>query len=93
MPSLRYLNVTLTVIAVLLGLHLWTLWTAPVVGGAPLSAQAVAQAEAAGGIPNAAAQRKQMIELLKRLTQKTEELTGMLKSGQARVRVEQAARP
>lgn len=79
MRSLRYLNTVLTVIAVLLALHLWTLW----IGGP----SAVATA-AAPGLGNAATQRRQMVDQLKRLTVKIEELTSLFRSGQARVKVD-----
>ena len=88
MRLMRYLNTVLTVIAILLTLHLWTLWTYPSVGGRPVVD--LAQPAEAAGIPNAGMQRKQTNDLLKRLIQKTEELTGLFKSGRARVRMEQA---
>lgn len=82
MRSIRYLNSILTVLAVLLTLQLWTSWTSsgPAVDGA---APALA-----AGIPNAGAQRKQMVDLLKRVVQQNEQMIEMFQSGQARVRVE-----
>ena len=90
MPSLRYLNTILTVITILLTLHLWTLWTVPSAGGIDQVALDLAHPAYAIGIPNAGAQRKQNNDLLKQLVHKTEELTGLFKSGRARVRLEQA---
>jgi len=84
MRSLRYLNVILTAIAILLALQLWTSWT---VGG-NASVLGPTQAEAAG-ITNAGAQRLEMINLLKKQNQLTGDLVSMLKSGNARVRVSQ----
>ena len=84
MKSLRYLNVVLTVIALLLTLNLWTLWTT---SPSTLMQPPAAQAQ---GVSNAGAQRNQMIALLKQQVQRTEELTGLFKSGKARVRVDNA---
>ncbi len=85
MRSLRYLNTILTVLAVLLSLQLYTAWMAP-------DAPSVATpAHAQDGIPNAGAQRKEMIDVLKRVSQQVEELNGQFKSGRARVQVEAAA--
>ncbi len=87
MRSLRYLNTVLTVIAILLTLQLWTLWTT---GGRDDGRMVdVASVARAGGIPNAGMQRKQANDLLKTLIKKTEELTGLFKSGRARMRLEQ----
>ena len=96
MRSLRYLNTILTLLTVLLALQLWTVWTAPIPapGSALGSDQSLAQAfpltsEAyAAGIPNAGQQRKEMINLLKKQTQRIDELVAMFKSGEARIRVE-----
>jgi hypothetical protein len=87
--SLRYLNSVLTILAVLLTLNLWTLWTtAERVGGALPEFASTASA----GIPNAGLQRYETNSLLKSLNQKTEELTGLFRSGAARIRMEQPAR-
>lgn len=82
MRSLKYLNSILTVLAVLLSLQLYTTWMSP---AAPSLAS---EAHAQEGIPNAGAQRKEMIDQLKRVSQQVEELNGQFKSGTARVRVE-----
>ena len=87
MRSLRYLNTVLTVIAILLTLQLWTLWTTGGRNDGP-AIDMVAVASAAG-IPNAGMQRKQTNDLLKVLIKKTEELTVLFKSGRARMRLEQ----
>jgi len=78
MRSIRYTNVILTLLAILLSLQLWTQW----VGGPSIAAPAQAQ-----GIPDEGAQRKQMIDELKLLNSKVEELKGLLVSGKARVTV------
>lgn len=66
MRSLRYLNSILTVIAVLLTLNLYVAWnTTP--AGVAVSFAEEAHAQEAGGISNAGAQRKEMIDLLKQL--------------------------
>ena len=87
MKSLRYLNTILTVIAVLLTLNVWTLWTITP-GGDALSAATEARAQ---GMTNAGAQRKQMIDAIKKVEAKTVELTKMFKDGRARVRLEGGA--
>ena len=88
MRSLRYLNTVLTIIAILLTLQLWTLWTTGGQHDGPVvDLTSVARA---AGIPNAGMQRKQTNDLLKTMVQKTEELTGLFKSGRARIRVEQS---
>ncbi len=80
MKSLKYLNTILTILTLLLGLQLWTQWT----GMQPSTVQ-TAQAAV-----NPAVQRQEMVALLKKLTVQTEELTGLFRNGQARVRVELA---
>lgn len=84
MRSLRYLNTVLTLIAVLLTVNVWTLWTVTP-GGEALSVATQAQAQ---GLTNAAQQRKDMIDVLKKINADTGELKSMLKSGSARVRLE-----
>jgi hypothetical protein len=76
MSNLRYLNTILTVLAVLLAAQLWTTWT----GGASMSSEA-----RAAGIPDQGAQNQQMIDLLKLLNGKTEEIKGILASGKLHV--------
>ncbi|HEX7008914.1 MAG TPA: hypothetical protein VF184_02965 [Phycisphaeraceae bacterium] len=84
MRSVRYLNAILTVLAVLLALNLWVTWAATP-GGQALSWAEPAQA---AGIPNAGEQRKQMIDLLKALNVKVNQLTELVESGKVRVQVE-----
>ena len=91
MRSLRYLNTVLTLMAVLLTLHLWTLWTGGPTGDGHSPLELAATARAAG-IPDAGAQRKQIIDLLKLQNQKTDQLVNLLKSGRARVRLEGASK-
>lgn len=100
MRSLRYLNTILTVLTVLLALQLWTTWSTPAAssprgmgvgvenGPALPTLVSPVMAQSGGGIPDAGAQRKEMIDLLKRQLQQSEELMSLLKSGQVRVRVE-----
>ena len=83
--GIRYLNGVLTVLAILLSLQLWTQWTAAP-NGKPITL--ASEAHAAGGIPNAGAQRQQMVDLLKKVVQQNDKLIGMFNSGQARVKVE-----
>ncbi len=82
MRSLTYLNVVLSLIAVLLTAVLWTMWSNPAVD---LTASARAQ-----GLTDPGAQRAAQIDQLKSINQKVEELTRLFKSGQARVRLENA---
>lgn len=99
MRSLRYLNLVLTVIAVLLTLQLWTMWasgptlltdTAVAAPSRPPSASVVRsrQAAKASGIPNAGAQRAETARQLQQLNQKADALINLFRSGQARVRIE-----
>lgn len=76
MSSLKYLNTVLTVLAVLLGLQLWTSWTADTPASNPAWAQ---------GIPDEGAQRKQMIDELKLLNVRTAQVHKLLASGKLRV--------
>ena len=90
MKSLRYLNLMLTLIAVLLAAHLYTLWT--MTSGIAASAQAQVQSSnAPAGVPNAGAQRQEMISILRQLVNKTEEVNNTLRSGQMRVQVEKGS--
>ena len=88
MRSLKYLNAVLTLIAVVLTLHLWTMW----IGGPGAGALLVAgEARAAGrpvGIPNASAQRKEMVDLLKSQNVKIDQLVKLFKTGKARIKVD-----
>lgn len=86
MRRLRYLNAILTVLALLLALNLWTAWTATP-GGEVLSVARPARAQPQG-IPNAAQQRKEMVDLLKKINVQVADLAATLKSGEVRVRVE-----
>lgn len=94
MRGLRYLNVMLTLIAVLLTLQLWTAWVAPptmLTGSAmaaPTSRAKSRSAKEPGGIPDAGAQRAETIRLLRQSNQNTEALIGLFRTGEARVRVE-----
>ncbi|MCC7146604.1 MAG: hypothetical protein IT443_09175 [Phycisphaeraceae bacterium] len=85
MRSLRYLNAVLTLIALLLTVHLWTLWTLSPVD---LSLAQTARAE---GIPDSGAQRNEMIAELKSLNQRMDSLIGLLRSGEVRVRLEESS--
>ena len=76
MKRLTYLNFILTVLAVLLALQLWTTWLA----SPDVSASAMAQ-----GIPDSGAQRKQIVDQLKLLNQKTDQVKDLLTSGKVRV--------
>ena len=59
--------------------------------GSPLPVGVATPAEAAG-LPNSAAQRKDMIDLLKKLNVTMSEMNTQFKSGKARVRVEAGAK-
>lgn len=78
MSSLRYLNAILTVICVVLVLNLYAGWR----DSAGHAGSAYAQ-----GIPDEGAQRNAMIDQLKLLNQKVDQLNGLLTSGKARVTV------
>jgi len=94
MRNLRYLNTVLTLIAVLLTLNLWTVWTA---GPAPAldfasDAQAATAADPMIGNENAADRQKQMIDQLKTLNDKVDVLDATLTSGKVRVTVDSMPR-
>lgn len=81
MPSLKYLNTILTILAIILALNLYvTVFTGP---------SALPQAHAQG-IPDEGAQRVQIIDQLKLLNQKLEQLKGLLESGKVKVVVTNA---
>lgn len=75
MKSIRYLNIVLTVLAGLLTAQLYTTWTQ--------SPSLVSRADAA--IPDAGAQRDQIISQLKLLNRKQDDLQQLFKTGQAKV--------
>ncbi len=81
MTNIRYLNVILTVLTVVLGLQLWTTWTT----GPQLTPQAYAQ-----GIPDEGAQRQQIIDQLKLLNVKVQAVNATLTSGKVRVLIANA---
>lgn len=83
MRSIRYTNIVLTILAVLLSLQLWTQWS----GGPSVGAPAFGQ-----GIPDGGAQRKQIIDELKLLNSKVEDVKGMFATGKARVTVTQSGK-
>ncbi|MEX2672411.1 MAG: hypothetical protein WD294_09910 [Phycisphaeraceae bacterium] len=80
MNALRYLNTILTVLALLLSLNLWTAWSTSPSFTPSANAQGV-------GIPDAGAQRKQMVDLLKTIVVQTDETNKLLESGELHVRV------
>lgn len=81
-----YVNVVLTVIAVLLGLHL--VRQADPSGSAALAAQrGTPPAPSELGIPNAGAQRLQMIRYLERLDQRMTAIESALTKGELTVKV------
>lgn len=82
MRSLRYLNTILTVLAVLLCAQLWTTWNTTSAG------LSVTQEAHAQGIPNAGAQRKEMIEALAKLNAQVAVTNELLRSGQIRVQMD-----
>lgn len=81
MNTTRYTNVILTVLAVLLTAQLYTTWT---------TGPAIEPAAHAVGIPDEGAQRNQIIDQLKLLNKKTEEMATLLKSGGVKVTVANA---
>jgi len=98
MRSLGYLNTVLTIIAVLLTLNLWTLWTSEPAGAgsSPVAgvfeSQALAQnrkrSEQPPAPPNAGSQRKEMIRQMFQLNSSVDQLIAMFKDGTAKVRVQ-----
>jgi hypothetical protein len=78
MNHLRHTNVLLTLLLLLLGAQLLTQWT---------TAPAIAPAAHAQGIPDVGAQNAQMIDQLKLLNKKVEDLSTLLQSGKVKVSV------
>ena len=92
MASLRYTNGLLTVIAVLLAFHLWTMWAVPDhggLGGSNVAMAPWASTVHATGLSNAGQQRKQMVDLLREISTQSNELASLFTSGRARVRMEE----
>ena len=87
MRSLRYLNAILTVVAILLALHLWTLWAGEPVGLNGLMAAPAHAKDLPVGLNSASIERKQIAELLKQLNHRTDELITLFRSGRARINV------
>ena len=89
MRSSRYLNTILTVLAILLTLNLVTSWTAsgPTLAD-PASAQVRTSTAAPPTPPNAGQQRNDMIKKLDEVSGKLDQLMTLLRSGEARVRIE-----
>lgn len=83
MQSVKYLNVILTTIAILLALQLWTSWSGP---SLDQSMSWTTPAHAAG-IPNAGHQRQQIVNQLKDMSVKLDQLNDQFRSGKARVRI------
>jgi len=77
----RYLNVILTVVAVLLTGLLWTH-----VADRPLLS-ADAEAMQRPGVPNAAAQRKEIIDTLRILSLQIEQTNRLFKEGKGKIEV------
>lgn len=88
MRSLRYLNSVLTVIAVLLTLTLYTMWMSPAPGSGGGDLLSVSQEAHAQGIPNAGAQRKQIIDELTAVKASVNDLKTTLTNGSVRVKVD-----
>ena len=87
MPKLTYLNAILTVLAVLLAMNLWVGLHGP--GGALL---APGQHVHAQGIPDGGAQRLEMVNQLKLLNTRVNEVSELLRSGELRVQIDAARR-
>ena len=82
MRQARYLNVILTVNAVLLAALLWTQ-----IAGSSIGSQAVAQQPPTPGIPNAASQRQAIIDSIDKLRASVEDMHATIESGDMRVTV------
>jgi len=78
MKDLRYLNFILTALTIVMALNLAVAWTS----GPSWISEARAQ-----GIPDEGAQRNQIIEELRRLNKKADEVREVLVSGKLHVRV------
>ena len=81
MSSIKYLNTILTVLAFLLAVQLWTSWN---------SGPAWSEAAHAQGIPDGGAQRQMIVDQLKLLNKRTDEIKSVLTSGKMRVMIAEA---
>ena len=81
MKDVRYLNVILTVLTIVMALNLAVSWSS----GPSWLPQAHAQ-----GIPDEGAQRQQIIEELKKLNKKADDIRDVMVSGRVFVRVTNA---
>ena len=93
MPSLRYLNTVLTLIAILLTLNLWSMWSGGPAGRMLAPESPAHAATQPMGIPNASLQRQRMVDLLKLLNRNTEELIRLFRTGKAKVKVDAPSKP
>ena len=80
--SIRYLNVILTVLTLVLGLNLYVQF-----GQLPSGVSEAEAAPARGGIPDEGAQRYEIITQLKALNTKVDRTNSILSSGNMKVRV------
>ncbi len=78
MRSIRYLNTILTILTVLVGIHIWMLW---------MTGPNVLPAAKAAGIPDAGAQRMQIVQEIKALNKTATELKNLFVKGKARVTI------
>ena len=83
MRQMKYLNVLLTINAVLMTAVLWT----QIVAAPSLSPSAHAQRPASDGVPNAGMQRQQMIEELRALRSSVESTRSFMEGGALKVQV------
>lgn len=81
MSSIKYLNTILTVLAFMLAMQLWTSWNSGPEWAAPAHAQ---------GIPDGGAQRQMIVDQLKLLNKRTDEIKSVLTSGKMRVLIAEA---
>ncbi|MCL4209668.1 MAG: hypothetical protein HRU76_12150 [Phycisphaeraceae bacterium] len=91
MKRVRFLNIVLTALVVVLAGHLWVR-----VAERPLLATSAAAQDDAGGtlgIPNAAKQRQEIIDALKRLTAELEKTNKQLKEAKFKVEVTNLPEP
>ena len=95
MPSIRYLNTILTLIAFLLCLQLFTAWSTDVSNVGYSAGLDTAQSAYAGGIGSERSgvdQRREIIALINKGNSKLDKLVDLFTSGKAKVKVEESAK-
>lgn len=86
--QLRYLNTIMTVVAILLGVLVWTqVSSRPLLADSADAQSRTTHVEPTTGIPNAAQQRDKMVKSLEGMKKSVDKLTKSLEDGKVKVEV------